>query len=76
VYEPGIIMGKGEEGNKALNIANDFCTATEKGLHGYTQNPTGGAINTPFSPTYDNIRNHLKLAFREQDTIGWENLLK
>jgi hypothetical protein len=27
-------------------------------------------------PTYDNRRKHLKLAFREQYTIGWYNLLK
>jgi hypothetical protein len=36
----------------------------------------GGAINIPFPPTYDNIRNHFKLAFREHDTIEWDNLLK
>jgi hypothetical protein len=36
----------------------------------------GGAINTRFPPTNDNRRNHLKLAFREHDKIGWENLLK
>jgi hypothetical protein len=48
----------------------------EKGLHGYSRNPKGGVINTPFPPTYDNRRNHLKLEFREQDKIGWDNLLK
>jgi hypothetical protein len=25
---------------------------------------------------YDNRRNHLKLEFRGQDTIGWDNLLE
>jgi hypothetical protein len=53
-----------------------FCTAMEKGLHGYTRAPKGDDIVTPFAPTYNNRRNHLKLAFREQDTIGWDNLIK
>jgi hypothetical protein len=57
-------------------LPNDFWTAMEKGAHGYTLNPDGEAINTPFPPTYDNKRNLLKLEFREQDKIGWNNLLK
>jgi hypothetical protein len=61
---------------KHWKLPNDFWTAMEKGLHGYTRNPKGGTITTPFPPTYDNRRNQLKLAFREQDTIGWDNLLK
>jgi hypothetical protein len=48
----------------------------EKGVHGYTRHPEGGTIDTPFPPTYDNRQNRLKLAFREQDKIGWDNLLK
>jgi hypothetical protein len=48
----------------------------EKGMHGYTQHPVGGAIGTPFPPAYDNRRNNIKLAFREQYNIGWNNLLK
>jgi hypothetical protein len=61
---------------KHWKIPNDLWTAMEKGLHGYTHNPKGGAMNTPFPPTYGNIWNHFELAFREQDTIGWDNLLK
>jgi hypothetical protein len=48
----------------------------KKGVHGYTRAPNGGDIATPFPPTYNDRRNHLKLAFREQDTIVWDNLIK
>jgi hypothetical protein len=57
-------------------LPNDFCTAMEKGLHGYTRNPEGGAILTPFPPTFNNRRNHIKLAFQEHDKIGWDTLIK
>jgi hypothetical protein len=56
-------------------LPNDFWTAMEKGLHGYMHNPKGGSITTPFPPTFDNIWNHLKFAFREHATIGWDNQL-
>jgi hypothetical protein len=48
----------------------------EKGLSEYTRAPNGGTIAAPFPPTYNNRRNHLKLVFREQDRIGWDNLIK
>jgi hypothetical protein len=67
---------KARKAMKHWKLQNEFWTAMEKVLHRYTRNPKGGAINTPFPPTYDNSRNHLKLAFREQDMIGWDNLLK
>jgi hypothetical protein len=57
-------------------LRNDFLTAMEKGMLGYTWAPKGGAITTPFPPTYNNRWNHLELSFREQDTIGWDNLIK
>jgi hypothetical protein len=57
-------------------LPNDFWTSTEKGLNRYTRAPNRGAITTNFPRTYNNRRNHLKLAFRDQDRIGWENLLK
>jgi hypothetical protein len=44
----------------------------EKGVHGYTRHPVGGAIATAFPTTYDNRLNRLKLAFREQDKLGWD----
>jgi hypothetical protein len=44
-------------------LPNDVWAAMEKGLHGYTRAPNGGAIETPFPPTYNSRRNHLKLAF-------------
>jgi hypothetical protein len=57
-------------------LPHDFGTAMEKGLHGYTRAPNGGAITAPFPPTYNNKRNHLKLALRKHDRIGWDNLIK
>jgi hypothetical protein len=48
----------------------------EKGLSGYTQAPIGCAIASPFPPTYNNRSNHLNLEIREQDKIGWDNLIK
>jgi hypothetical protein len=57
-------------------LPNDFWTAMEKGLNAYTRAPNGGAITTHFPPTYNNRRNNLKLTFREQDRIGWDNLIK
>jgi hypothetical protein len=61
---------------KHWKLSNDFWTALENSVHGYTRHLVGGAIDTPFPPTYDNRWNHLKLSFREQYKIGWENLLK
>jgi hypothetical protein len=72
-------MNQDESWAKAMKhwkLPNDFWTANEKGVRGYTRNPQDGAINTPFPPTYDDKRNHLKLAFREHNKIGWDNLLK
>jgi hypothetical protein len=57
-------------------LPNDFCITMEKGLNGYTRAPSGGAIASPFPTAYNDRRNHLKLAFRQQDKIGWDNLIK
>jgi hypothetical protein len=38
-----------------LKLSSNFCTAMEKGLHGYTHNLKGGVISTPPSPIYDNM---------------------
>jgi hypothetical protein len=67
---------KAKKTMKHWKLPNDFWTALEKGVHGYTQHPLYGVIDTPFSPTYDSRRNHLKLKIREQDKISWYNLLK
>jgi hypothetical protein len=61
---------------KHWKLPNYFWTALEKGVHGFARHSVGGAIDTPFPPIYDNRPNHLKLAFREQDGICWDNLLK
>jgi hypothetical protein len=60
---------------KHWKLPNYFWTAMEKGIHGYTRHPEGGAIGTHFPPIYDNRGNRSKLAFREQYKIGWDNLL-
>jgi hypothetical protein len=57
-------------------LPTDFWIAMGKVLSGYTRAPDGGAIASPFPPTYNNRKNHLKLAFREQDKIGWDNFIK
>jgi hypothetical protein len=57
-------------------LPNDFWIAMEKRLNGYTRAPDGGDIASPFPPRYNNSKNRLKLAFREQDKIGWDNLIK
>jgi hypothetical protein len=36
----------------------------------------GGGVTHHFPHTYDNRRNRLKLVFRKQDKIVWDNLLK
>jgi hypothetical protein len=61
---------------KHWKLPNYFWTAMEKCVHGFTRRTVGGEMETPFPPTYDNRRNHLKIAFREQDKIGWDKLLK
>jgi hypothetical protein len=78
----GICMNREESCAKARKVMkhcklpNNFWTTVEKGLHGYTRNPKGGAIIIPFPPMYNNRRNHLKLAFREKYKIGSDNLLQ
>jgi hypothetical protein len=74
MHELGRLMGEGKE--SYWKLPKDFWTAMEKGVHGYARHPEGGAIHTSFPPTYDNRRNRLKLKFREQDKIGWDNILK
>jgi hypothetical protein len=76
MHESGIIMVKARKTMNHCKMQNYFWTAMEKGVHGYTRHPVGRAIDTPFPPTYENRQNSLKLAFREQYKIGWDNLLK
>jgi hypothetical protein len=56
----------------------DFWTAIEKGLQYDTrnasQNNKGAAA--PFPGTFNNPRNLLRQAFREQDEIGWSGIFK
>jgi hypothetical protein len=42
---------KARKTTKHWKLPNDFWTALEKGVHGYTRHPVGGAIDTPFPPT-------------------------
>jgi hypothetical protein len=75
VYEPGRIMGKGEESNETLETDKRLLDCNgERLTRIYTQSKGWG--DQYLAPTYDNRQNHLKLTFREQDTMGWVNLLK
>jgi hypothetical protein len=75
-------MSREESWAKAQNVMphwklpNEFRIAMEKGMSGYTRAPDGSAFASPFPSTYINSRNHVNLAFREQDKIGWDNLIK
>jgi hypothetical protein len=64
-------------------ISQDIWIAIENRLHHYTMNPkkrdrdnTPTDTSPPFGPTLYVPRNRLKLAFRAQSQIGWENFLK
>jgi hypothetical protein len=55
----------------------DFWTAIEKGLQhlsGDIQESTSPSL--PFQTSVNPIRNHLRAAFQEQNSIKWMNLLK
>jgi hypothetical protein len=56
----------------------DFLTAIEKGLQHYiinaSQNNKGAAATFP--GTFNNPRNLLRQAFREQDVIRWSGIFK
>jgi hypothetical protein len=58
--------------------ATRFWTAIEKGLQHYirnsSQNNKGAAA--PFPGTFNNPRNLMRQAFREQDEIGWSGMFK
>jgi hypothetical protein len=76
MHESGRIMGEDKESNETLKTAKRLLDCNgERCTRIYTK-PRGWAINTPFPPNYDNKQNRLKLAFREQDKIVWDNLLK
>jgi hypothetical protein len=76
MHEPGIIMGEGKENYKTMETAKRFLDCTGERRAWFYTAPIRRAIDTPFPPTYDNRRNHLKLAFREQDKIVLNNLHK
>jgi hypothetical protein len=61
-----------------MEAATRFWTAVEKGLQHYIrnarQNNKGAAAPSP--GTFNNPRNLLRQAFREQDEIGWSGMYK
>jgi hypothetical protein len=65
------------------SLSADTWTAIENGVRHYTQNPlkrdpdnmTAGPPS-PFGTTLHTPRNRLKVVFRAQSKIGWENFLK
>jgi hypothetical protein len=55
----------------------DFWTAIEKGLHHLPIDLNESTSPTlPFQISVNLIRNHLRAAFQEQNSIKWTNLLK
>jgi hypothetical protein len=55
----------------------DFWTAIEKGLHHLPSDLKKSTSPTlPFQISVNPIRNHLRAAFQEQNSIKWTNLLK
>jgi hypothetical protein len=66
-----------------LSLSSDMWIATESGVRHYTMNPLKRDPenmpphpSSPFGTTFDTPRNRLKVAFRAQPQIGWENFLK
>jgi hypothetical protein len=76
MYESGRIVGKGEEINESLETAERLLDCNGERHTRRHKGSKGRVINTPFPPTYNNRWNHLKLVIREQDKIGWDNLIK
>jgi hypothetical protein len=63
---------------KVKKAMADFWIAIEKGLQHYTRNASQnnkGAAG-PFPGKFNNPRNLLRQAFREQDEIGWSGIFK
>jgi hypothetical protein len=61
-------------------LPNNFWIAVEKRMLSYTENPSTAndrpSPTTPLPSTCNNQRNSIKLAFRAQSVIGWENVMK
>jgi hypothetical protein len=74
-------MNMGELWAKASKAMKNWKTSKQMDCNGekftriHTQSKVRGDQHK-IPRTYDNRRNQLNLAFREQDTIGWDNLLK
>jgi hypothetical protein len=57
--------------------------AIDNGVHHYTVHPNKRDTDnmppeppSPFGPTFNVPRNRLKVAFRAQSQIGWDNFIK
>jgi hypothetical protein len=76
MHKSGIILVKGEERNEALKATKQILDCNgERPSWIHTQSK-GRGRSKHHPPTYDNRWNRLKLAFQEQDKIGWDNLIK
>jgi hypothetical protein len=65
------------------SLSADMCTAMDNGVRHYTYNPLKrdpenipAEPPSPFESTFYTPRNKLKVAFRAQSQIGWDNFLK
>jgi hypothetical protein len=68
---------------KKWGMSKDVLIAIENGVHHYTVNPKKRDPDNmppepppPFGPTFNAPRNRLKVAFRAQSQIGWDNFLQ
>jgi hypothetical protein len=65
------------------SISEDMCTSMDNGVRQFTQNPLKcDPVNmpaeppSPFGTTLYTPRNILKVAFRAESKIGWDNFIK
>jgi hypothetical protein len=71
------------KGMEKWGISQDMWLTIETGVRHYTMNPKKREHDNmptepspPFGPTFYAPRNRLKVAFRVQSQIGWDNFLK
>jgi hypothetical protein len=76
MYEPGRIVGKGEESNETLETAKRLLDCNGERFTWIHMKSKGRGDQRTIPLTYNNRRNQLKLTFRQQYTSGWDNLLK
>jgi hypothetical protein len=76
-YHRDALWQKVKNDMQMWRLPADFWTAIEKGPHHLPSDLKEPTIPTlPFQISVNPIRNHLRVAFQEQHSIKWSNLLK